>query len=505
MRPGTSLVLAVVAGGLFAAAVPDRAAAAPVGSACRLPGLVQASAGPCPRLVSSPPAARSDLFGGLLTGLVGKALAGIGAWVDEGAAGALRVTASLMTTTTRPALQSTWFSAAYWRVGTLSTLLTLPFLFAAGVHALVRSDLAMLGRAAFGLLPLAMLGVAIAAPLTMLMLRATDEMCAFVAAAGGHSDSTFFARAAADITTRSLVDQNPFVAFVVGLITVAATLSLWMELLIRAAAVDVIVLLLPLFFAAMVWPARRVWAVRAIETLIALILSKLAIVAVLTLGGGALAAVDRGGTPGLTALLTGTTLILLAVLSPWALLRLLPLHEVAAAAAGGLSQTPRGAVAQAGAWLPRRTQAEGPASGGDGSGLGAEDDAGAALVTGIAPRLPGGPGARPLSMSDADDGLDAETRRGLAAPRHAGMGSQPTHTGTLPVLFTRLTDDDRPPINEAFAGRPWVGQVLGEHGDEVMEAPRFAAPEDGPAQPPPADEPPEPEPPPADPPGPERS
>jgi hypothetical protein len=34
--------------------------------------------------------------------------------------------------------------------------------------------------------------------------------------------------------------------------------------------------------------------------------------------------------------LTGATLVLLAAFSPWALLRLLPLHELAGAAAGGL-------------------------------------------------------------------------------------------------------------------------------------------------------------------------
>ena len=70
----------------------------------------------------------------------------------------------------------------------------------------------------------------------------------------------------------------------------------------REAAVYVIVLMLPLAFAAMVWPARRIWAIRAIELLVALILSKFAIVAVLSLGGAALFAAERraqrDGCPG---------------------------------------------------------------------------------------------------------------------------------------------------------------------------------------------------------------
>ena len=83
----------------------------------------------------------------------------------------------------------------------------------------------------------------------------------------------------------------------------------------------------------MVWPARRIWAARAVELLVALILSKFAIVAVLGLGGAAL---GHAFIPGIGSFLAGTTLVLLAAFSPWAMLRLLPLHELAGAAAGGL-------------------------------------------------------------------------------------------------------------------------------------------------------------------------
>ena len=122
---------------------------------------------------------------------------------------------------------------------------------------------------------------------------------------------------------------SPFVLlFLIGLLTVAAAITLWLELLIREAAVYVVVLMLPLFFAALVWPARRVWAVRAVELLVALIISKFAIVAVLSLGGcwaSATATIverRRRCSPDLT-------LVMLAAFAPWALVRLLPLHELA--------------------------------------------------------------------------------------------------------------------------------------------------------------------------------
>src|SRR5207302_4979961 len=139
-------------------------------------------------------------------------------------------------------------------------------------------------RAALGYLPLAMLGVGIAAPLTMLLLAASDQLSAVVSSAAGHASTHFLDRASFGIGVLTIASRSPFVAFFAGLLTVAGALALWFELLLRAAAVYVIVLMLPLAFAALVWPARRIWAIRAIEVLIALILSKFLIVAVLSLG-----------------------------------------------------------------------------------------------------------------------------------------------------------------------------------------------------------------------------
>jgi hypothetical protein len=109
----------------------------------------------------------------------------------------------------------------------------------------------------------------------------------------------------------------------------------------RAAAVYVIVLMLPLAFAAMVWPARRIWAIRAVELLAALIVSKFAIVAVLSLGGAALSSGASVAGHSLTAALAGVVLLIMGAFAPWALLRLLPLAEIAGSAAGSLRSETR--------------------------------------------------------------------------------------------------------------------------------------------------------------------
>jgi hypothetical protein len=278
-------------------------------------------------------------------------LAPIEASVVSAAGFALQATSHVLGETTSPQLTSTWFSSTYWRVAAIAAVLTLPFLFAAAVQAIVRSDLGLLLRAALGYLPLALLAVAIAAPVTMLLLSASDQLSAAVSSAAGHQGADFLARATSLLTAISVTVSSPFLVFLVGLVTVAGALVLWIELLVREAAVYVIVLMLPLTFAAFVWPARRVWAIRAVELLIALILSKFAIVAVLSLGGAAL---DQSANQSVTGLLAGAVLMALAAFAPWAMLRLVPLAEVASSAAGSLSSGPSAALQrrlrQADAW-----------------------------------------------------------------------------------------------------------------------------------------------------------
>ncbi|MFZ0041457.1 MAG: hypothetical protein WAK93_09135 [Solirubrobacteraceae bacterium] len=348
--------VATLAAAVIGCAIPASASAASSASAvCGLSGLVGPAAHkPCHavehpqgilsaggKVVSGAVGGVVKAAGGPISGLVkgaATATARAGASVLVGlAVGAARYllqkTASVIGATTRPNLTSTWFSASYWRMAAVSALLTLPFLFAAAIQAMVRSDLALLARAAFGYLPLGLLAVAIAAPVTMLLLSASDEMSAIVASASGHADADFLAKVGVLTGVAGAGLGTEFVAFFVALLTVAATIMLWIELVIRDAAIYVIVLMLPLFFAAMVWPARRIWATRSIELLVALIMSKFAIVAVLSLGGAAL---GHALIPGPASILTGATLVLLAAFSPWALLRLLPLHELASAAVGGI-------------------------------------------------------------------------------------------------------------------------------------------------------------------------
>lgn len=370
-RTRTLVTLLAVTAAFVACARPPAASANPVKPLCKAAGLVSGLVGKVCAVATAPgrildagkklahghlgAAAKSLLGDGASAATKAVGLAAVGAWVIGGASFALRETAKVLSSTTSPRLTSTWFSSAYWRMAAIAALLTVPFLCAAAVQAIMRSDLALLVRAAFGYLPLSMLAVGIAAPLTTLLLAASDQMSSIVSAAAGDAGGHFLESAGLRIAGLAAVTRSPFIGFFVGLFTVAGTLTLWLELLAREAAVYVIVLMLPVVFAALVWPARRVWAIRAAELLVALILSKFAIVAVLALGGAAL---SHGLGSGVAGLLAGLVLVLMGAFAPWALLRLLPLHELASGAVGSLRAEARPAI-RASQW------SEGVARGGD--------------------------------------------------------------------------------------------------------------------------------------------
>jgi hypothetical protein len=375
-------------------------------------------------------------------------LAAVVAWVTGGARAALQTTAKLVDESARPNLESTWFSSTYWRVAAVSALLTLPFLFAAAIQALLRSDMTLLARAAFGYLPLGMLAVGVAAPITMLLLAASDEMSAIVGSASGDAGQTFLGHVSILVAA-----SNPFVAFFVALLTVAGAIALWLELLVREAAVYVIVLMLPLFFAALVWPARRIWAARAVELLIALILSKFAIVAVLQLGGAAL---QHAAALSITSLLAGLTLLLLAAFSPWALLRLLPLHELASAAASGMRHVPmqrlsaahEGGLALADAAvdvvgaLPSRLQ-----------------EMSQGVRDGAAPERPALPPSPPDGASEpvSEDHLEVAAEEAATAVAGRGGGGSVGSAGSPPVTAPTTTPESgTPPPGDGHLSAPWL-------------------------------------------------
>jgi hypothetical protein len=282
-------------------------------------------------------------LGGLIGGEAGDVVAdgasavgnsamwGVVRWAADGAAWLLGEVVTIVDRSTRPQLEDAWFSARYDGMVQLACVLAALFLLLAVGNAIAAQDLHRLLRAAFVLLPCAVLLTFAAVTLTQIGLRVTDEMTAWVLRGSGDKMREAF-QAVAGVFSRTTTPETlaPFVLFLSATITALLTLLIWLELIMREAAVYVAVAFLPLTLAAMIWERTAHWCKRLTEWLLAIILSKFAIAVAFSLAASAIAdGAEQSG--GLTAVLCGCAILLVAALTPWALLRLLPFAEAAAA------------------------------------------------------------------------------------------------------------------------------------------------------------------------------
>jgi hypothetical protein len=112
---------------------------------------------------------------------------------------------------------------------------------------------------------------------------------------------------------------------------------------------------LPLTFVAMIWPATSRWARRLVEFLVAVILAKFVIVAIIGLASAAItqtSLAQPGDGSVFERMIAGAALLVLAAWSPFGLLRLIPMMEVAAGSVAGQRAAMSGAAGSAGIHSP---------------------------------------------------------------------------------------------------------------------------------------------------------
>jgi len=270
--------------------------------------------------------------GSLIGDAVHALLAGLAAWIADAAAYLVGQVGQLLSATTTIDLSSSWFERHYTATISLSAAAALLALLAAAVDAVVHQEPRLLWRAAALHLPLAALGTALAVALTKLLLATVDQLCGAFGTVSGGGQRTLLESLIRALGSGGLMSdhQVPGAVVLVGaILAILATLALWFELLLRSAAIYVVVLLLPMVLAAQVWPTLARFTRRTLELLASLICSKLVVVAVLSLATDALGQGLQHNS--VATLLTGVALCGLAACSPVLLLRLMPLAEAAAA------------------------------------------------------------------------------------------------------------------------------------------------------------------------------
>jgi hypothetical protein len=387
-------------------------------------------------------------------------LSGISQWVASGAEWLLGQIGDVLVSTTTIDVGATWFRTHYGQMTALAGVVILPLVLLSTIQAVLRQNPGQLVRTFLLQLPLALLLGVVAIQIVILALSATDAMSDAVAGGTGADVTNLLSgvtqglvAAAADPTIAG------FVLLLIALLIAVAAFVLWLELLIRAAAVYVAVLFLPLALATLVWPAVSHWCRRLVETLAALILSKFVIVATLSLAAGAVASGTAGaGAHGsdFSAVLAGGALLVIAVFTPFAILRLIPAVEAGAVGhLEGLRQRGTAAVTR-----PARSAASFALQ----EGLGALGDArlmAEATASGVGGSRIGGAAA----------GRSGAGTSGREAAPGAGTDSG-SDTAVRPISAGAGADDVVGPNGETL--QQLLDQVSNENGGLVSDATGFA-------------------------------
>ncbi len=330
--------LAALAGVLVLVVVaPGRAAAAPATATTPTPTRPHAAALavavpplPLPGVpVPLPVPGIGSAVGSLAKDSANTVLDAVASWVSAGAASLLGALAGVIDQGTNPAYTRPWFNDHFWMMAAVAADLAIPLLFAVAVAAIVRRDLSMLARAVVVQLPLAFLGTAAAMAVVGLALSATDELCSYVTTET-HVDAAGLLRNLISALSHAGPSVTGFGLVLVSLLIAMGGFFLTVELVVREAAIWVAMLFLPLGLVAFVWPATARWGRRLAELLVALILSKFVIVAIVSM---AVSATTSGlSSPDLGPLFGGAALLLLAAAAPFTLLRMAPIVEASVVA-----------------------------------------------------------------------------------------------------------------------------------------------------------------------------
>lgn len=397
---------------------------------------------------------------GTVVSPVANALKGIGngifsqvtSWVTDGATWLIGRVVTLIDETTTPDLTTKGFVRQYGQMAAIAAFLAAAMLLLAVLEGLAQGNSAMLARVVFVNLPLAFVATSVAYVVVQLLIATTDGLSHAVAVSTTKNSHQFFQGAihglsqaggtAGAVGGTATAGAGPgtatggaagataaplFVTFLAAIIAAFAAFFVWIELLMRDAAVYVVALFMPMALAASIWPRWTSALRRTSELLFVVIASKFVIVSIISLAAG-LAATNNGQVE---HILAAAALMLLACFAPFVLFRLVPFAE--GAVAGAYSRRTAGAGAMnaaqsvSPAQLMRRTARSNWNDGGSGS-IGPGGSSGGGPGSGPSGGFggSGGVGSGGAGPAGAESGsaASASPAAALALPIAAAKGSQ---------------------------------------------------------------------------------
>ena len=315
----------------------------------------------------------------------------------------------------------------------MSMALVLALFLTSIVRSLAAGEPGAIIRAALVDVPSAMLLMVMSVTVAWILIRIVDEASLAVTGDVGAAMGEF----TASLVVVEALTGAGLLGIIFGLLFVVGAILVWLQLLVRAALIYILIVLAPLGFATRAHPGTRQIARRTIEMGIALILSKFGVAVAFGVGATAIESsnevVEDGGV-NLAGMMAGVAVMLMAAFMPWLIWKVFPIVEAATAAAGVERSPVKAAVSAASlgvaAGIGVSKLAGGGSMGAASGGGGASGDGGGIPSSAPTPggSSGGGPGSRPGGGGAAKGGSSRSASTG------SGVDAVPVASGGAPTV-----------------------------------------------------------------------
>lgn len=215
----------------------------------------------------------------------------------------------------------------------MSMTLVLALFFASIIRSLAAGEPGAIIRSALIDVPSAMLLMVLSVTVAWILIRIVDEASLAVIGDVGAAMGEF----TASLVLVEALTGAGLLGIIFGLLFVIGAILVWLQLMVRAALIYILIVLAPLGFATRAHPGTRQIARRTIEMGVALILSKFGVAVAFGVGATAIESsngVVEGDGVDLTGMMAGVAVMLMAAFMPWLIWKVFPLVEAATAASG---------------------------------------------------------------------------------------------------------------------------------------------------------------------------
>jgi hypothetical protein len=448
---------------------------------------------------------------GAAAGIAGEAASAVGngildllaKWMIAAATQVTTFVSREMQQTTTPQLQSAWYRAQFAPMADLGAALGLLVALLALASAAIRRSPQALAATIAGIAR-AGIGTGMVLAFTTIGLGVADQVSSAVISSSPHA---FWATVAHAWGTSGFGGfGSSALAMLIALVEVFAAIFVWLELIVRGAAIYAAVLFFPVALAAAIWPALGAWPHRLGRLLLLFVILKPVALIVLSLAGSAAAAglsLNAGISGSVGTILAATVIFGLAAFAPWALMYLLAADAESAFVAAGVRTAAAGAVAEkhgrsvrSGGGLANLAAngSGGPGAGGSSGGGGSSaggGPAGGGAGPGGGGGGPGGAAGAPPAAGAGTGASGAESDGTLALGAESiGAGSVGAAAG-MSAPGVPASSEGSAPQGGSPAGSPGESASQGEsHGSALpqrsLATEPLQSPDDGRAPSPPA-------------------